>query len=94
VASAVGGIPEVVVDGVTGLLVPFAPAADGSPEPADPAAFAAGLAERLNALLEDPARAASMGRAGRERAVSAFAWGAIAEQTAGVYRRLVSAGGA
>jgi starch synthase len=90
VASAVGGIPEVVVDGVTGLLVPFTPAGDGSPEPADPGAFAAGLAERLNALVEDPPRAASMGRAGRERAVSAFAWGAIAEQTAGVYRRLAS----
>jgi starch synthase len=90
VASAVGGIPEVVVDGVTGLLVPFAAAGDGSPEPADPAAFAAGLAEQLNALIEDPARAAAMGRAGRERAVSAFAWQAIAEQTAGVYRRLAS----
>jgi starch synthase len=90
VASAVGGIPEVVVDGETGLLVPFASAGDGSPEPADPAGFVAGLAERLNALVEDPARAASMGRAGRERAVSSFAWGAIAEQTAGVYRRLAS----
>jgi starch synthase len=94
VASAVGGIPEVVVDGETGLLVPFAPAGSGAPEPADPAAFARGLAERLNALVEDPARAAAMGRAGRERAVTAFAWGAIAEQTAGVYRRLVAAGAA
>src|SRR4051794_3151927 len=88
VASAVGGIPEVVVDGETGLLVPFSSAADGSPEPADPDAFVAALAERLNALVEDPARAAAMGRAGRARAVASFAWGAIAEQTAGVYRRL------
>jgi len=90
VASAVGGIPEVVVDGETGLLVPFSSAGDGSPEPADPDAFVAGLAERLNALVQDPARAAEMGRAGRARAVDAFAWGAIAEQTAAVYRRLVS----
>jgi alpha-maltose-1-phosphate synthase len=90
VASAVGGIPEVVVDGETGLLVPFSSAGDGSPEPADPDAFVAGLAERLNALVEDPARAAEMGRAGRARAVDAFAWGAIAEQTAAVYRRLAS----
>ncbi len=88
VASAVGGIPEVVVDGETGLLVPFSSAGDGSPEPADPGAFVAALAERLNALVEDPARAAAMGRAGRARAVTSFAWGAIAEQTAGVYRRL------
>jgi starch synthase len=90
VASAVGGIPEVVVDGETGLLVPFSSAGDGSPEPADPDAFVAGLAERLNALVQDPARAAEMGRAGRARAVDAFAWGAIAEQTAAVYRRLAS----
>jgi starch synthase len=90
VASAVGGIPEVVVDGETGLLVPFSSAGDGSPEPADPSGFVAGLAERLNALVEDPARAAEMGRAGRARAISAFAWGAIAEQTAGVYRRLAA----
>jgi alpha-maltose-1-phosphate synthase len=90
VASAVGGIPEVVVDGETGLLVPFTPAGGGAPEPADPAAFAGGLAEGLNALVDDPSRAASMGRAGRARAVSAFAWGAIAEQTAAVYRRLAS----
>jgi starch synthase len=90
VASAVGGIPEVVIDGETGLLVPFSSAGDGSPEPADPSGFVAGLAERLNALVEDPARAAEMGRAGRARAVSAFAWGAIAEQTAAVYRRLAA----
>jgi starch synthase len=91
VASAVGGIPEVVVDGTTGLLVPFEARDDGSPEPADPDAFVRGLAERLNALVDDPERAAAMGRAGRERAVESFAWGAIAEQTAAVYRRLAAA---
>jgi starch synthase len=93
VASAVGGIPEVVVEGETGLLVPYEPSSDGSPEPRDPAAFAAGIAERVNALVADPARAAAMGRAGRERAVGAFAWGAIAERTVGVYRRLAAAAG-
>jgi len=92
VASAVGGIVEVVVEGETGLLVPFEPAGDGSGEPRDPAAFAAAIAERVNALVADPARAAAMGRAGRARAVESFAWGAIAEQTAAVYRRVAGAG--
>jgi starch synthase len=88
VATATGGIVEVVQDGVTGLLVPFE-AADGSIEPRDPAAFAAAIAERLNALIGDPARAAEMGRAGRERAVEAFDWSAIARQTAAVYEDVV-----
>jgi starch synthase len=88
VASAVGGIVEVVVEGETGLLVPFEAAGDGSPEPRDAEGFAAGIAERVNALVGDPQRAAAMGRAGRERAVRSFAWGAIAEETVGVYRRL------
>src|SRR5918995_595796 len=56
VATATGGIVEVVQDGVTGLLVPFE-AADGSIEPRDPEGFAAGIAERVNALIADPARA-------------------------------------
>jgi alpha-maltose-1-phosphate synthase len=76
VASRVGGIPEVVEDGVTGLLVP----------PDDPAA----LADALNALLLDPARAAAMGRAGRRRAVDEFSWDAVAVQTAALYAELVS----
>ena len=82
VASAVGGIPEVVVDGETGLLVPY--------DQADPAAFEAGLAARTAELLGDPARAARMGAAGRERAVSSFGWDAIAVQTRGVYEHVLS----
>ena len=78
VASAVGGIPEVVVDGVTGLLVPYQ---DG-----DPAAFEAGLARATADLLEDPGRAATMGAAGRDRAVASFDWTAIAAKTVEVYR--------
>jgi starch synthase len=74
VASRVGGIPEVVADGETGLLVP----------PDDPGA----LAGALNALLADPARACVMGRRGRERAVAEFGWPAIAAQTAALYTTL------
>jgi starch synthase len=87
-ATATGGIPEVVDDGETGLLVPFTPNPDGSRTPTDPAGFAAAIAERVNALIADPARAAAMGRAGRRRAVEQFGWPAIAARTAGLYARL------
>ncbi|HSS67973.1 MAG TPA: glycogen synthase [Nocardioidaceae bacterium] len=81
VASAVGGIPEVVVDGETGLLVPF--------DPDDTARFEADIAARVNELVADPARARAMGKAGRERAVTSFDWGAIADQTVALYRSLL-----
>jgi starch synthase len=87
VASATGGIVEVVDGGVTGLLVPME-LREGTLEPVDPPAFVAGLAEGVNALVRDPERAAAMGRAGRERAVEHFAWPAIAERTAAIYARL------
>ena len=87
VASAVGGIVEVVDDGATGLLVPLE-IAEGTLEPADREAFVAGLAGGINALVRDPRRAAAMGRAGRERAVAEFAWPAIAQQTSELYRAL------
>ena len=83
VASAVGGIPEVVVDGVTGLLVPY--------DPEDPAALEAGLAEAINSLVADPERARAMGRAGRERAIADFGWDAIARRTVEVYRAAMGA---
>jgi starch synthase len=89
VATNTGGIPEVVVDGETGLLVPFEPGDPATREPADPARFAADIAERVNALLADPALAERMGEAGRRRAVEQFAWSTIAEQTAELYRSLV-----
>jgi starch synthase len=89
VATATGGIVEVVDDGVTGLLVPFEPE-PGAIEPRDPAAFSAAIAERVNALLAEPERAAAMGRAGRERAVAQFDWSAIAAQTSELYRTLVA----
>ncbi len=83
VASAVGGIPEVVVDGVTGLLVAY--------DPADPAALETGLADAINALVADPARAKAMGRAGRARAIADFSWDAIAQRTVAVYRTAAEA---
>jgi alpha-maltose-1-phosphate synthase len=76
VASAVGGIPEVVADGETGLLVP----------PGDEAALAAAI----NALIRDPARSAQLGARGRARAVADFSWAAIAAQTAALYAEITS----
>jgi alpha-maltose-1-phosphate synthase len=90
VASAVGGIPEIVVDGETGLLVPFEAKPDGSP--ADRAGFAADLAEAINTLVADPERARRMGEAGRRRVVERFSWAAIAGRTTTLYQSLVSPG--
>ena len=81
VATRTGGIPEVVEDGVTGLLVPFEPRDDGSRDPVDPARFARDIAERVNELLADPAARERMGEAGRARAIEHFAWSAIAGET-------------
>ena len=87
VASAVGGIPEVVVDGETGLLVPLELGPDGM-TPADEAGFAAALGERVNALLSNADLARSFGAAGRARAKASFSWSAIAAQTAQLYRQV------
>ncbi len=89
VATRTGGIPEVVEDGVTGLLVPFEPRDDGTREPADPVRFAADIAALANELVHDPARAEELGRAGRCRAVEQFSWRSIAEQTVELYRCLL-----
>jgi alpha-maltose-1-phosphate synthase len=90
VASAVGGIPEIVVDGETGILVPFEAGADPYGSPADPVRFAADLASAVNTLLADPARAAAMGRAGRQRVLERFTWEEIAAQTAALYREVLA----
>ncbi len=92
VATATGGIVEVVEDGVTGLLVPFEPSPDGTQAPRDPEGFVAGIAARVNELLCDPDRARAMGRAGRERVIERFAWPAIAEETAALYRSALARG--
>ncbi|RZS82764.1 glycogen synthase (ADP-glucose) [Motilibacter rhizosphaerae] len=86
VATATGGIPEVVQDGTSGLLVPVEQVAGGTGTPVDPEQFAHDLAERLGEVLADPGRARAMGLAGRQRAVDAFSWSAVAEQTLEVYR--------
>jgi starch synthase len=89
VATATGGIPEVVADGETGLLVPIDQASDGTGTPMDPDRFVADLAAAINAVLADPERAAAFGRAGRERAVRDFSWTAVAERTAEIYRSVL-----
>jgi starch synthase len=81
VASAIGGIPEVVADGLTGVLVPYLAVPHEE--------FEAGLAEAVNTLCRDPDRAVAMGRAGRERAVHEFGWDAIAHRTVELYESLL-----
>ncbi|MFG3707788.1 glycogen synthase [Micromonospora sp. NPDC047670] len=92
VATATGGIPEVVVDGETGLLVPIEQAADGSGRPLDPGRFVADLAARINEVLAAPERATGFGLAGRRRAVEQFSWDAVAQRTLEVYRSVGAAG--
>jgi len=88
VATAVGGIPEVVVDGETGLLVPVEFRPDEPMSPADPDQLAGDLAAAINALMADPDRRARMGAAGRRRAVEQFSWSSIAARTVELYRTL------
>jgi len=85
VATATGGIPEVVVDGETGWLVPIEQVADGSGIPVDPDRFVSDLAGALNQALSDPERARRFGQAGRRRAVESFSWSSIGDQTIEVY---------
>ncbi len=88
VATAVGGIPEVVVDGETGLLVPVEFSPDEPMSPADPDRLAADLATAINALMADPDRRGRMGVAGRRRAVEEFSWSSIAARTVELYGTL------
>ncbi|KRC51111.1 glycosyl transferase family 1 [Leifsonia sp. Root227] len=90
VGTATGGIPEVIVDGVTGRLVPIAQATDGTGTPTDPDAFVADLAAALTEVVGDGERAALMGSAGRLRAETAFSWESIAEQTRELYRSVTA----
>ncbi len=89
VASAVGGIPEVVLPGETGLLVDPG-LKPGTFDPADPAAFSAGLADAINALARDPALRARFGENGRRRVEAHFSWDAIARTTLDLYRSLLT----
>jgi alpha-maltose-1-phosphate synthase len=88
VASATGGIKEVVVDGETGYLVPF----DQDPVtsfPRHPETFAKDLAVRINELMADPEKCRQFGEAGRRRVEEIFSWTAIAHQTIGLYQELI-----
>jgi starch synthase len=85
VGTATGGIPEVVVDGVTGRLVPIDQVQDGTGTPVDPDRFVDDLARVLTEVVTDADRARAYGEAGRQRAVDDFSWAAIAEQTAALY---------
>ncbi len=90
VASATGGIPEVVQHGETGLLVPLEQVTDGTGTPLDPQKFVADFAAALNEVVADPARARKMGMAGRRRAEEHFSWESITETTLEVYRSVLN----
>ena len=90
VATAVGGIKEVVVDGETGFLVPIDQMEESPFEPRDPEKFARDLAARINQLIADPELCAKFGRAGRKRAEEKFSWAAIAAQTKALYEQLLA----
>jgi alpha-maltose-1-phosphate synthase len=89
VATATGGIPEVVVDGETGWLVPIEQVQDGTGTPIDPDAFVADMAAALVDAVSDPDRAKQRGRAGRVRAQEDFSWASIAGRTVDVYRQVL-----
>lgn len=89
VATATGGIPEVVEDGKTGLLVPIDQLNDGSGLPLDEAKFVSDFAEALNKMLADP-QIEQFGKAGRKRVEEHFSWQSIAEQTLSVYRDAIA----
>jgi alpha-maltose-1-phosphate synthase len=82
VASDVGGIPEVVANGETGLLVHY--------DAADPCGFETRLADAVNTLAADPEKAERFGKAGRQRCINDFSWARIAEQTLEIYRKVSS----
>ncbi|MEY2520370.1 MAG: hypothetical protein QOF24_2129 [Verrucomicrobiota bacterium] len=90
VATAVGGITEVVVDGETGSLVPIDQMDESPFEPRDPQKFAQDLAKRINELMADPDLCTKFGRAGRKRAEEKFGWPAIAAETKALYEQLLA----
>jgi len=92
VASATGGIPEVVADGETGYLVPLEQVTDGTGTPVDPDRYVADLTAALVRMVSDPERAREMGEASRRRAAEHFSWTSIAERTLEVYRTVIAQG--
>lgn len=92
VGTKTGGIPEVVLDGETGWIVPINQVQDGTGTPVDPDKFVADLAAALTAATADPDESRRRGQAGRQRAVEHFGWAAIAVKTQAVYDRVLAAG--
>lgn len=92
VASATGGIPEVVQHGETGLLVDIEQVTDGTGTPLDPEKFVTEFAAALTEVVSDPERASAMGQAGRRRAEEHFSWESITETTLEVYRSVLPGG--
>ena len=90
VASAVGGIPEVVIHGETGLLVPFETAKPSAAEPKDPQRFARDLATAVDTLMQSPEKCTAMGTAARRRVEEHFSWKSIARRTLAVYEQLAN----
>jgi starch synthase len=90
VASAVGGIPEVIDDGLTGRLVPFEPLSEDNPEPKDAEHFAKDLAHAVNSLLAAPDEVKNMAAAARKRVEDQFTWKAVAGKTLAFYKKLTA----
>lgn len=90
VATNTGGIPDVVVEGQTGFLVPIEQKTDGTGQPLHPQKFEDDMAQRITEMLRDPARARAMGHAGRQRAEEHFTWEAIGEKTLDFYHSILS----
>ena len=90
VGSHVGGIPEIIVEGTTGFLVPLQPVSRTDFNPADPEAFQKDFAKKINTLLDDEALAISMGKAGRARVLKQFSWESIARTTYTYYEEVIS----
>jgi glycogen synthase len=89
VASAVGGIPEVVVSGQTGFLVPVGPRSQADVEPEDPQRFSADLASAINRLLRSPEERIAMGKRARKRVEEHFSWASVAAKTIGFYQQIL-----
>ena len=90
VASATGGIPEVVVDGETGYLVPVDQLHDGTGTPTNPDKFVHDMADAINRIMADPEKAKQMGQAGYERARDHFSWESIADKSVKVYEDVLA----
>jgi starch synthase len=90
VGSLVGGIPEIIVEGETGYLIPLESISRTNFNPKDPIAFQKAFAEKINVLLENEALATAMGKAGRERVLQKFSWESIAKITFNYYQEVIA----